>query len=95
MTDKGCPLITRYEQTVAPEGYMFFLIDNKDPNGSFKEIVNFTLFDGLEIIGSDEKKYQLEVGPNETKIILIRASFKHYNMGYSRAQSVNFGDAKL
>ena len=82
MADKGAPLITKYEQTVAPEGYMFFLVANKDPNASFKENVSFTKFDGLEIIGSNEQKYDLEVGPNETKIILIRAEFYGYSMGY-------------
>jgi calpain-15 len=73
MTAKKAPLITRYECNQAPEGYNFVLVANEDPEARYRESVDYGTFEGLQILGSDEHKYDLDVGPGETKIILMRA----------------------
>ena len=49
----------------------------------------------MQIIGSNEKSYDLTVGPGQTKIILIRAEIKGFNMAANMTSSVHLGDKKL
>lgn len=50
MGEKRAPLITKYECNSAPEGYNFVIIENKEKEAIYKEQVEYTTADGLEII---------------------------------------------
>lgn len=97
MASKKAPLITRYECNQAPEGYNFVLVENEDPEARYRESVDYTTFEGLSILflGSEEHKYDLDVGPGETKIILMRAEIQGFNMAASMTATVLHGDNKL
>ena len=95
MASKKAPLITRYECNQAPEGYNFVLVENEDPEARYRESVDYTTFEGLKILGSDEHKYDLDVGPGETNIILMRAEIQGFNMAASMTSTVHHGDNKL
>ena len=57
--------------------------------------MDYTTFEGLKILGSDEHKYDLDVGPGETNIILMRAEIQGFNMAASMTSTVHHGDNKL
>jgi len=47
--EKGAPLVTRYLQLGNPEGYIYVIVDNKDPEAIYKETLEFEKFDKMEM----------------------------------------------
>ena len=50
MEEKRAPLITKYECNSATEGFNFVIIENKESEAVYKENVEYTTADGLEIV---------------------------------------------
>lgn len=81
MEEKRAPLITKYECNSATEGFNFVIIENKESEAVYKENVEYTTADGLEIVlgrapdwDISQQKYEITVQPGETKCVLIRAA---------------------
>ena len=49
-SQKGAPDIVRYQCGKAPEGYNFVIIKNKEEEATYKENIEYTTFDGLEMV---------------------------------------------
>ena len=79
--DRRAPMITKYECAEAPEGYNFIIVKNLEKEITYKENVYFNTFEGLEILDHEEPNYyEMEVGPGETKTILIKANIVGFSM---------------
>ena len=49
MESKGAPMIHRYLEVNYPEGYIYIIIDNQDPEAIYKETLEFDKFEKLEM----------------------------------------------
>ena len=96
MSDESAPLITKYQETKAPEGYNFILIQNQDEEQKYKETVKYANVEGLTMLhdpGAEE--YSLSVGPGETKIVIMEASLQGFSYSSSMSHEIFLGDTAL
>lgn len=93
--DKNAPLINKYK-CFNDEGYGFIYIKNDEKESSFKEKVQYTKFEGLEMMKPQQGQgYEILVKPGETKMILIKCSPEGYGMSASTLTSIVQGGKKL
>ena len=96
LADKKAPLITKYTCTKAPEGYNFVIIKNQDKEQKYKECVEYTTFEGLSFIDKpDESKYELTIGPGETKIVIMESKVQGFSSAASMTTQIFHGDTAL
>ena len=96
MRDDNAPLITKYQETQATEGYNFVLIKNEDEEQRYRETVSYTGLVGLKLLHDpNSTKYTLEVGPSESKIVILEASLNGFSYSSSIAREVVLGDSSL
>ena len=95
LAKKRAQLITRYQCYSALEGYCFIIVQNDEKEAIYKEIANFTLFQGLTILENEGPCYTLEVGPGETKVILIRANLDGFTQQHTISQEVHHSKQML
>jgi hypothetical protein len=56
------------------EGYLYIIIENKDPQAIYYEEMEFDKFDHLEMCKPHSgQKYEITVGPGSTEVVLIKA----------------------
>lgn len=96
MTDKLAPKIKRYFECNFPEGYMYVIIKNNDPEATYFERVTFDKFQRLDMCPPHSgHSYQISVGPQFTNIVLIRAKRGANFTIESLHQNVFLGDKAL
>ena len=96
MSDDNAPLITKYQETQAVEGYNFVLIKNEDVEQRYKETVKFADLVGLKLLHDPKStEYTLEVGPGESKMVIMEASLNGFSYSSSIAREVELGDSTL
>lgn len=97
MSHQNAPLISKCMETQASEGYNFVLVENKDTEQRYRETVWYTDFKGLTLLhdpGSSE--YTLQVGPGQSKIIILEANLKEgFSFASSISSAVELSDAML
>ena len=72
-------MITEYVCSDAPEGYNFIVVENKSNDQQFEENMKYSTLDGLKILGDEQSKnYDLTVGPNDTKCVIMEAGFEGF-----------------
>ena len=55
-------------------GYNFTFYENKEPDTTFKEYVEFTKFEGFEILGcGGDKKYDVNIPCGDTAMVILKA----------------------
>jgi len=68
----SAPNVKKYT-CVAEEGYGFVHIVNDEKSCTYKETVNYTKFEGLELMKPySGSGYEIEVKPGEKKTVLIK-----------------------
>jgi len=101
---KGAPNIVRYQCGKAPEGYNFVIIQNKEEEATYKENIEYTTFDGLQMVKQDrpdsnitlkDQSYEIVCPPGQEKIVLIKASVEGFSSAARMSTSVFHGDKKL
>lgn len=93
--EKNAPGVNKYK-CFNEEGYGFIYITNEEKDSSFKEKVNYTKFEGLEMVKPQQGQgYEVLVKPGETKCILIRCDPEGYAMSASTMTSIVQGGKKL
>ena len=94
----------RYQCGKAPEGYNFVIIKNDEEEATYKENIEYTTFDGLEMVKLDRpdsnitissQSYEIVVPPGEEKMVLIKASVEGFSSAARMSTSVFHGDKKL
>ena len=78
MSEHLAPDINRYIEYSFREGYIYIIIDNQDEEAIYKESIVFEKFENMAFIDSfgmqtNERSFDVTVGPNQTNIILIKA----------------------
>ena len=72
--NRNAPELNKYVCSDAPEGFNFVFVKNNEKHITLQEEVTYSIFDGLQILDKlDASSYKMEVGPGESKIILIKA----------------------
>jgi len=81
-------MINRYTQLAQPEGYLYVIIQNKDPEATYKESFEFDEFEDLKMLSPHSgKSFEFSVGPCMTEIVLIKAMRgAHFVPGKQRLQ---------
>jgi hypothetical protein len=101
---KGAPNIVRYQCGKAPEGYNFVIIHNNEEEATYKENIEYTTFDGLQMVHPDipdpnitigGTTYEIVVPPGQKKMVLIKASVEGFSSAARMSTSVFHGDRKL
>lgn len=94
----------RYQCGKAPEGYNFVIIINNEEEAVYKENIEYTTFDGLQMVHPPRadpnitigaQSYEINVPPGQQKIVLIKASVEGFSSAARMSTSVFHGDRKL
>lgn len=93
---EGAPNIKKYT-CIAEEGYGFVHIVNDEKTCSYKENVNYTKFDGLELMKPFKgTAYDVMIKPGEKKTVMIRQNkATGFSMSSSMQNGVIYGKEKL
>lgn len=78
MSEHLAPKINRYIEYSFREGYIYIIIDNQDEEAIYKEGIEYEKFEHMAFIDKEgfetnERSFDITVGPNQTRIILIKA----------------------
>jgi hypothetical protein len=92
----GAPLIKKYIEYSKNEGYIYWLFENKDPESSYWEMMEFSEFVNIEMmLPQVGPKLDVTVKPNSYEIVLMKAKAgANYNYG-EQDRGVILGDTAL
>ena len=82
--DPAAPQITKYIQKGIEDGYQFTAIGNKSTDQKIVLSMEYKSLTGLTIISDDpaaeKEKWEIDAGPNETKIVVLECGFDQVGM---------------
>ena len=93
---EGAPKCSKYSGSTQ-EGYSYIYVENLEDDASLIEDVKYTKFEGLKLLPPFYgTSYHIEIGPNESQLILIQhLELNEYNLIFSYQSSIQFGKKTL
>jgi len=93
---EGAPKCSKYSGSTQ-EGYSYIYVENLEDDASLIEDVKYTKFEGLKLLPPFfGTSYHIEIGPNESQLILIQhLELNEYNLIFSYQSSIQFGKKTL